>query len=261
MKVRVNADDFGISPGVNAAVENMYQSRLLHSASLICGCGYLGEAIRIANANPGLKVGLHFNLTTGFSAVRSKSSRILITKKGRFKRGFLSLLLLSVFRKRKLISEVRDELRAQIEILKIAGLKINHIDSHRHVHMIPAIFKIVNEIAIENNIKYVRVVNEDFFKTWAIKYPKTYIWDGGLIKWAILRILGVFNPKSDVYFFSILYTCSISADLIKKIVWPTGYKEAEIMIHPGDPEVDADLVLEEKQHLISKKRRVENAVM
>jgi chitin disaccharide deacetylase len=261
MKVRINADDFGISPGVNSAVETMYQSRYLHSASLICGCGYLVEAIRIANSNPGLKVGLHFNLTTGFSAIRSRTESLLATKQRRFKNGFLSLLLLSIFRRKKLAQEVREELLAQLEMLKLAGLKINHIDSHRHVHMIPAIFKIVSDVASENSIKYVRVINEDLFKTWAMKHPKTYLIDGGLIKWVVLRFLALFNPKKDVYFFSILYTCSISADLIQKIVWPKEYKEAEIMIHPGNPEIDADLILEEKRHLVSKKRRFENALM
>lgn len=261
MKIRINADDFGISPGVNSAVENMYQSRFLHSASLICGCGYLAEAIRISNSNPGLKVGLHFNLTTGFSSARSKSGNLLVTKQRRFKNGFLSLLLLSIFRKKRLMHEVQIELLAQIEMLQSAGLRINHIDSHRHVHMIPAIFQVVSNVANEIGIKYVRVVNEDFVKTWAIKHPKTYLIDGGFIKWMVLRFLGMFTPKSDVYFFSILYTCSISADLIKKIVWPKEYKEVEIMIHPGDPELDGDLILEEKRHLMSRKRRVENAAM
>lgn len=61
MNLRINADDFDISPGVNSAIEKMFKAGRLHAASMICGCGYFDEAVAIAKRNPGLEVGLHFN--------------------------------------------------------------------------------------------------------------------------------------------------------------------------------------------------------
>ena len=262
MNVRINADDFGVSPGVNQAIQDMFREKKLHSASLVCGCGYLEEAIKIAKENPKLKLGLHFNITTGTAVFKHTQPSILVDSEGRFKNGFLKLLLLSIFKRKLLLEEVKKELEAQIALIKKADLRISHIDSHRHVHVIPAIFVLVKDLAKKNQIKHVRVINERLGITWSIKHAKTFLVDGGIIKWGILRFLGVFNDDklfSETYFFSILYTCSISNDLIKKIKAPSGFKHLEVMIHPGNPDIDADLVLEEKRHLLSKDRYTENS--
>jgi len=257
MKIRINADDFGMSPGVNGAIAKMFQANKLHSASLVCGCDHFDEAVRIAKANPALKVGLHFNLTTG-KAISEKSD-LLVDKEGRFRNGFLSLLLLSIFQRKSLENQVRAELEAQISLLRKSGISVYHIDSHRHVHVIPTIFSVVTEIAKKHKIKHIRVINERFSNTWFIPYPKTYLFDGGIVKWLILRGLGLFNRyKTSTYFFSILYTCSISDGLVRKVTIPQGFDDVEIMIHPGNPAIDEPLNLLEKRHLVSANRYIEN---
>ncbi len=260
MKIRINADDFGISPGVNAKIIEMYRSQKLDSASLIFGCGYESEAIELAQLNLGLKVGLHLNLTTGKARSLSPEIMILVDKQRRFKYGFISLLLLSVFSSKKLDRAVRVELEAQLLTLKNADITINHIDSHRHVHIIPRVFKIVNEVARKHNIKTIRVINESFWYTWAINYKKNFLFNGGIVKFLVLKCLSLFNKPAvnSEYFFSILYSCTLSRELIEKINIPGGYKKVEIMIHPGNPERDMELILEEQSHLISKNRNQES---
>jgi predicted glycoside hydrolase/deacetylase ChbG (UPF0249 family) len=80
MKIRINADDFGLSLGVNGTIEEMFQKQQLHSASLIFGCGYFDEALAIAKKNPNLKVGLHFNLSVGKSAFKHSKPSLLVDK-------------------------------------------------------------------------------------------------------------------------------------------------------------------------------------
>lgn len=258
MKFRINADDFGISPGVNSAVEEMFKKQKLHSASLIYGCGYFDEALVIAKRNPDLKIGLHFNLTSGKSAFNHQKPALLTDKNGNFKNGFLKLLLRSVFKKKALQKEVKQELEAQISAIENAGIKLSHIDGHRHVHFIFGIFPLVVEAAKIHQIQQVRVINESLISTFSINYPKSFLWDGGIVKWLILRALGVFNGSKKIpqnYFFSILYTCSISGDLISKIKVPRNFNEVEIMIHPGNPKMDETVQnLEERQHLLSQNR-------
>lgn len=257
MKVRINADDFGISPGVNDAIIEMYRKKKLHSASLILGCKYADQAISLAKHTTGLKIGLHFNLTTG--EAQSAGSSTLVDKHGRFKYGFISLLLLSLFKRDALIKAVTRELEAQLSVLKNTGIVVHHIDSHRHVHIIPAISQVVMKVAKKYRIKTIRSINEDFFCTWGMSYKKSFLFDGGIIKFLVLKLLSLFNevPKHSEYFFSILYSCTISRELISKIRMPKQYNTVEIMIHPGNPEKDDELLLEEKIHLISKKRRQE----
>lgn len=247
MKFRINADDFGISPGVNSAIEKMFRSGRLNSASLICGCGYFDEAVAIAKRNPGLEIGLHFNITNG-------SSRI--------KNGFLSLLIAAILQPKSLAKKVEKELRSQISLLEQNGIKPSHIDSHRHVHMIFRIFGIVKKVAKEQGINRVRIINESLISTCLIDHPKKFLWNGNLIKWFVLTTLKIINrATSDRYFFSILHTCEINEELIKKIKVPKKFSNAEIevMIHPGDPEIDQKIaILEEKNHLISPARKKES---
>ena len=258
MKIRINADDFGISPGVNSAIAEMFKKQKLHSASVIYGCGYFAEALAIAKRNPDLKIGLHFNICSGKSAFRHQDNSLLTDKNGNFKNGFLKLLLLVIFRRKKLLQEIKCEIEAQIAAISSAGIKLNHIDSHRHVHFIPGIFAVIFAAANYHKIPQVRVINEKLFASFFINYPKKFLWNGGIIKWFILRTLGFFNGSRKIpqsYFFSILYTCAISRELVGKIKVPKNFSEVEIMIHPGNPGLDRELKnLEERRHLLSPNR-------
>ncbi len=261
MKIRVNADDFGISRGVNSAVAEMFKKQKLHSASLIYGCGYFDEALEIAKKNPDLKIGLHFNLSSGKSAFKHAQPSLLTDKNYNFRNGFLCLLFLSIFKKKQLATEVKNELAAQIAAITKAEIKLNHIDSHHHVHFIPQIFQLVVKAAKNHQIQQIRVINESLQATWLINHPKSFLWNGGILKWLVLRFLGLLNGAkklSQSYFFSILYTCQISNDLIAKIKVPKNFSQLEIMIHPGNPKIDkrSKSFVEEK-HLLSQNRFLE----
>lgn len=266
MKVRVNSDDFGISPGVNFAVETMFQNKQLDSASLICGSVFFDQAVEIAKRNPGLKIGLHFNLTSGASVLGYQKLPLLTNQNGNFKNGFLKIVLLSLFRHSKLHSEAKQELDAQIDLIKKLGIKLSHIDSHRHIHYIPPIFSLVAKAAQVHGIDNIRIINESIFSENQIKnLPfKNLLW-GGLIKWAVLRLLGIVNGAKNIqtkcYFFSIINSCNISQNLIEKIKLPNRFDELEIMIHPGNPDIDKqEKNLLEKNHLLSRGRITESQI-
>jgi hypothetical protein len=263
MKIRVNADDFGLSLGVNCAIEEMFQKQQLHSASLIFGCGYFDQALEIAKKNPDLKIGLHFNLSVGKSAFNHAQPSLLVDKNSNFKNGFLQLLILSIFKKKQLRQEVACELEAQIQATKDSRAILHHINSHRHVHFIPLIFLEVLVAAKNHQINKVRVINESLFSTWKMNCSRSFLFNGGIFKWLILRFLGLFNnskKNASDYFFSILYTCQISDELIAKIKVPKNFSESEveIMIHPGNPTLDATFQnLFEANHLLSNNRLLE----
>jgi len=261
MQVRINADDFGLSPGVNYAVLQMFLQQKLHSASLICGCQYFASAVKIAQENPNLKIGLHFNLTTGFASAKHRPKSLLVDKNNRFKNGFLKLLLLSILQKKQLQQEVFLELQAQINLCQQHYIKLNHIDGHRHIQCIPAIFSLVQQQVVKHKITHLRIVNESIFHTAKLSYPKSFLLDGGFVKWLILQFLNLFNDTKkfgQVYFFSILYTGKISAKLINKFLTTSKFQNIEIMIHPANPSIDHDLALEEKKHLLNNNRYLEN---
>lgn len=239
LKKIFNADDFGISRGVNEAIVRAHKEGILNSASIMINQKYAKEAIDLAKLMPDLEVGLHINLTNEEPAANPAEIPLLADENGKLKNGFVNLLLLSLLHPKKLAAQAEIEIRAQIKKYLQSGLKLAHLDSHRHVHLIPVIFKVVRKLQKEFGVERIRVMNENAINTIRQNKAKSYLFDGGIIKYMLLRFLCFWNGyKSDVYFYTILFTCKISSEQFENVKIPKGYKAVEIMIHPGLPEID-----------------------
>lgn len=234
-----NADDFGISKGVNAAIVKAHREGILNSASLMINQKYAAEAVKLAKEMSELEMGLHVNLTNEYPAASAQEIPLLVDGQGKLKNGFVNLLLLSFFKPRQLRLQVEIEMRAQIAKYLTTGLPLQHLDSHRHVHMIPQIFKTMRKLQKEFEVPRIRVMNENIFNTLKYNHNKSWLFDGALIKYVLLRFLCWWNGyKNDVYFYTLMYTCKIAKEQFCGVKIPQGYKAVEIMIHPGMPEID-----------------------
>lgn len=234
-----NADDFGISKGVNAAIVKAHREGILNSASLMINQKYADEAVKLAKEMPELEIGLHVNLTNEYPAAPAQKIPLLVDEHGKLKNGFVNLLLLSFLKPRQLRQQAETEMRAQIVKYLATGLPLQHLDSHRHVHMIPQIFKAMRKLQKEFEVPRIRVMNENALNTLKYNKNKSWLLDGALIKYVLLRFLCWWNGyKNDVYFYTLLYTCKIAKEQFKGVKIPSGYKAVEIMIHPGMPEID-----------------------
>ena len=67
-----NADDFGISKGVNAAIVKAHKEGILNSASLMVNQKYAPQAVELASDMPDLELGLHLNLTNEYPASKKE---------------------------------------------------------------------------------------------------------------------------------------------------------------------------------------------
>lgn len=239
LKKIFNADDFGASQGINQAVAKAYHQGILNSTSMMINLNYVDEALELKKEMPNLDVGLHLNLTNEYALSEMKKIPLLVDENGKFKHGFVNLLILSLLKPNELKKQVEVETRAQIEKAQTKGIKLSHIDSHRHIHHIPLIFKIVKNLANEYKIPRIRVVNENIFNTMNSNRDKSYLFDGGIVKYVILRALAFWNNhKTDTYFYSILYTCKLSKEHFKNLKIPAKYGAIEVGIHPAMPEID-----------------------
>ena len=240
-KVIFNADDFGISKGVNAAIYKAYHEGILNSASLMVNQKYAKEAIELHKNMPNLKLGLHINLTNEYPAAEKDKIPLLVDSNGKFKNGFLKLFLLSMFKPKEFKQQVKTETEAQILKALKMGVNPTHIDSHRHVHMIPSVFRVFRELMLQYNIKKTRVINENIFMTLKTNKDKSYLFDGGFIKYFLLLFFYMINSyKSSTYFYTMLYTCKLSKDKFKEVHIPKGYENIEVMIHPSIPQIDEE---------------------
>jgi len=128
----VNADDFGLSPGVNAGVARAHEDGILTSASLMVRRPAGAEAAAYARATPSLDLGLHVDL--GEWARRQGSWT-------------------AVYEVVPIDGDpgaVEDEVHAQLaRFRELTGGDPTHLDSHQHVHNWKSVTAIFRRVAAQ----------------------------------------------------------------------------------------------------------------
>ncbi len=157
-RVIINGDDFGMSPGINAAVEQLHQAGRLSSVSIMTNMPWSSAALAYAGRASDLRAGVHLNLTTGRPRLPAEQAATLVDQQGDF--WPLSVLLSRLLAGRIDREELRRELEAQIEAALAAGLAIRHLDSHMHFHGIPSLGQLVTDLALRYDVPAIR--NPDF---------------------------------------------------------------------------------------------------
>jgi predicted glycoside hydrolase/deacetylase ChbG (UPF0249 family) len=155
----VNADDFGICPETNQAIELGFTHGILTSASLMPNMPGFDHAVRsVIPRAPGLGVGIHLVLTSGRCVADPAKVQLLVDARGMFRHSFLGILRLTTGPTAgRTCDQIERELTAQFERLRRAGVAIDHVNSHQHVHMIPAVWRIVARVAARCGYPVVRL--------------------------------------------------------------------------------------------------------
>lgn len=150
-RVIIHADDYGLAPGINRAIEEGLERGALHSASILLGGERTTAALAWAASHPAFDFGVHLNLTQGRPVLAGWRVPSLVDGSGRF-RPLVPFLIRWVLG-RVALSEIADEWRAQIAAARGAGVRISHLDSHEHVHLVPKIFRgVAARLATEERV-------------------------------------------------------------------------------------------------------------
>lgn len=132
----INADDFGLTPGVNRAIVQAARSRGTFSATIMAASKAFSEAIALARETPQLKTGCHVVLIDGQPVAENVPS--LVSNTGRF-RSSVKDFGRAALRREIAPEEVRREAEAQIRKIQSQGITLTHVDSHKHTHVLPQI--------------------------------------------------------------------------------------------------------------------------
>ena len=148
--VIVNADDFGLTEGVNRGIVSCHRAGNVTSTTLMVNMPAVEHALCCADDNPQLAVGWHANLTQGLPVFISSRRSALLGDDGTFmQRGRLARRLLM---RRVPKAVLEDELQAQYQRYLSFGRRPTHIDSHQHVHAFPQVFDVLAGIAEREGI-------------------------------------------------------------------------------------------------------------
>ncbi|UOE53214.1 chitin disaccharide deacetylase [Cytobacillus oceanisediminis] len=152
IKLIVNADDFGYSPGVNYGILHSHLYGIVNSATMMMNMPGTEQALAMASQYPGLRTGVHLVLTCGKPLL---SHLITLTNKGGYFRSQADLDGISA-------EELELEWSAQIDRFIGAGLTPSHLDSHHHVHtreeFLPVVQSLSNKYDLPFRVNGVQVL-------------------------------------------------------------------------------------------------------
>ncbi|HUQ41191.1 MAG TPA: ChbG/HpnK family deacetylase [Candidatus Limnocylindrales bacterium] len=150
----VNADDLGLSRAVTRGVLESHRRGIVRSTSLLVTYPWSEEGAALALAERELEIGIHLDLVGGRPASEPSAVRSLIDDEGRFHP--LSELTKRLFTGRVRAAEIAREVRAQVERARSWGAPALAWDSHRHVHLMPPVARVVASVARDLGARWVR---------------------------------------------------------------------------------------------------------
>jgi predicted glycoside hydrolase/deacetylase ChbG (UPF0249 family) len=138
----INADDFGLAPGVNRAIIELQQAGALSSTTLMATASHFSPAVHLAFAQPALAVGCHVVLVDGSPCLRRGEVPSLLDPRSSASPSFrptVGSFLRDLLRGGIHEQEIEAEAIAQIQRIQSSGLTVSHIDSHKHLHAFPRV--------------------------------------------------------------------------------------------------------------------------
>jgi chitin disaccharide deacetylase len=237
----VNADDFGLTPGVNRSVVELQEAGALTSATLMAtGEGFKAAADE-ASTHAGLGVGCHVVLVDGRPALPASEIRGLAGN-AEF-RPTLGSFLADLMRGKILEDEIEAEATAQIRRLQSAGIDVTHVDTHKHTHMFVRALRPLLRAARACGVGAIR---NPFEPEWALtatpRAPSKRMWQVRLLRArqrAFLRLVheaGLATTNGSV---GVVATGTLESKAIRHLLEAMPEGIWELVCHPGY--IDASL--------------------
>ena len=241
----VNADDFGLTRGVNRAVLELHRCGLLSSATMMANAPATNDGVALALQTPSLGVGCHVVLVDGVPQLPTgKLPGLSDHKAGNFHRK-LGSFLGQLFAGRIQPAEIEAEVAAQISHLQSSGLRLTHVDTHKHTHMFPAVLRPLLRAARAAGILAVR---NPFEPAWSRKLTT----GAPIVRRTEVNLLRLLEPGfrrivAEEGFFTtdgaigVLATGTLDEPTVRSLLRNLPRGTWELVTHPGynDEELDA----------------------
>jgi hopanoid biosynthesis associated protein HpnK len=247
----INADDFGLTPGVNRAILEAHQHGVVTSSTLMANGAAFADAISRAQSSPDLGVGCHIVLVDGGPLLEPSTVGSLLNRSGngstpRFREGigwFGALAMAGRLDE----TEIEAEATAQIRKLQAAGIAVTHLDSHKHTHLFPSVLRPLLRAAASCGVRAIRNPFERIEGSQLAASPS--LWR----RWAEVGVLrglakqfreaveeaGIATPDGTL---AIVATGSLNERLFKIMIENLPEGTWELVCHPGYNDADLQAV-------------------
>ena len=136
-----NADDFGLTAGINRSIVEACSGGVLTSATLMANAPATAGAVELARLHPALSVGCHVVLVDGSPLTDPARLPSLVPHGTSHFRTSLADLTARAVTSRLDRDQIESEATAQFRRLQGAGISLTHFDTHKHAHMYPAVLE------------------------------------------------------------------------------------------------------------------------
>jgi len=239
----LNADDFGLTPGVNQSIIELHEAGALSSATLMATADKFGPAAAEAIRHQALGVGCHVVLVDGNAVLAQTDIPTLSLPSGEFRPtlgAFVRDLMLGLIRE----DQIELEATAQIRRVQAAGIKVTHIDTHKHTHMFERVLRPLLRAA---RVCGVTGIRNPFEADWALTTsPNAPLGRRWQLK--LLRVLrsGFLDRVHDAGLSTtdgavgVLATGMLDAETLSRLLRAMPEGTWELVCHPGyyDPALD-----------------------
>ena len=239
----INADDFGLTAGVNRAIVEGNRCGMVTSATLMANAQASEAAIELARAQPSLKTGCHVVLIDGVPLSANLPS--LTNGSSRF-RSSLKQFALAAVRKQIAAEEIEREVAAQVRKIQASGIMLTHVDSHKHTHMFPHVLRPVLRAARACGIRAVRNPFEPL-RSWPlsmmVSVPGLWLRSAGVMAFQMfasefrraVKEVGMVSTDGTV---GIAATGKLDQQILLQILKALPEGTWELVCHPGYSDAD-----------------------
>jgi chitin disaccharide deacetylase len=220
----INADDYGYFPCISRGILEVASSGDLTATGILANSPDLTGQLAWLDSVEGLDIGVHLNLTYG-QAMTATVTEKLSDWNGRFPNAYsMSLMILTG---KISLQEVRHEWCTQIEACQ--PRKLQFLNSHEHIHMLPVLFTLTLELAQEYEIPHVRLTKAEWLAPFGI---------AALVRNTLMQAMQAVNKHSHNKQAPIFIGLSSSGKLdynYLETIFPKlkPGKSYELMCHPG----------------------------
>lgn len=252
MRVRrliINADDFGLTKGVDRAILECHQAGAVTSTTLMANSNAFSDAVTLAASSPSLRVGCHVVLIDGMPLLPARDVYSLLSHGVNF-RNSISAFATAAMRGRLLPAQITAEAAEQMRRIQGAGLELTHFDTHKHTHIFPKVLRPLLEAAKQCGV---RALRNPFVPIKAMAYAhlvrRPKLWMRYSEVKTLRRFASAFRREVEAAglrttdgTFGIISTGALDQQLFNAIVGAIPEGTWEFVCHPGYNDADLDKI-------------------
>lgn len=254
----MNADDFGLTTGVNRAIINCQEKGIVTSATLMANSRAFDDAVALARStdqrSARFSVGCHVVLLDGAPLLSPSQVSSLLQRRSENGvtrlRDNLSDFAMAALRGKLNPAEVEAEAGAQMQRIQAAGIRLSHFDAHKHAHLFPAVLRPLLRAARANHVPAVR---NPFGKIFPLPFGKllghSRLWTRFAEMSALRSFASKFRAEVAAHglrtpdgSLGVLVTGVLDLDLFATIAANIPDGTWEFVCHPGYHDSDLDSV-------------------